>query len=234
MKKLLLLSVLLIILLTSCQVTERFTLDDDGSALNEMEINLSAIMEMRQSQTEDIKHIDTVVDANADDLESIVATDSETKEQTNDFEKLRKHMHKSKIHLVQNDEELIMTIITETESLNELNTYHEKLNKAQKDIESSESNNTDYLLFGTYEYDGSTFKRKLQGSMAQEPGTEAAESQNKAAELLVYHLEYQLPKPITNASLKNTAIDGNTMTFTDKLSNILQNEDQFRNLTLDF
>lgn len=237
MKKLILLSAL-VTALTSCQVTERFNLDDDGTVLQEMEVNMSAILEMAGDEAAKKTSIDTIVDATDDGLESILPSEEQTEEQNNQFNQLRKHMDKSKIHIVQNDNELIINILTETENLEELNAYNQKLNEKQQEIEaeSQDGGNSNALHFATFSYDDHKFERKIYGGplIDNVSSTSQEVPQENVAELFIYTLEYNLPKPIKDSSLEKAVIDGNTMTFTDKLSNILENEDQFKNLTLDF
>lgn len=241
MKRLSLL-VILVVSIISCQVTERFYLNEDGSVLEEKEIDLSAVLAMMDSEetgfTMGELSIDTIVDATTD-LKSILPSDSQST--LDNSEELRKHMDKSKFHIILNEEQYIIKVITETANLEELNAYNQKLGKIKTEMEKQDTTSTtafDPLSMSVYTFKDNTFGRQILGGplISKEQEEDSSGLGQGMADAFVITLEYHFPQKIKSSSLRGAEIseEGTVMTFTDELSEILEYEEEYKNFTITF
>ncbi|MCD6544077.1 MAG: hypothetical protein J7K34_06170 [Flavobacteriaceae bacterium] len=223
MKKIKNLIVILIsvITLTSCQFTERIHINENGSGVYSLEMDMSAMMgAMKQmgdslKTNEDTKVIDTVIlfkDILAEKKDSISKLSKEEQESLKAIENL-------KIHMVvdEKNNKMISDFIFEFNSISELANIQERISKAQsvKDGKENDAPATDTEV--KYSYNGKKFTRKVIKKKLSAAEKEAyKKSMEQSASFLdgsSYKLEYTFPKAIKSTTYKGATFSDNRKTM---------------------
>ncbi|HLV24225.1 MAG TPA: hypothetical protein VKY36_05555 [Moheibacter sp.] len=239
MKKLLLLFVAAITLV-SCQITERFYLQESGMVKYETEINFSEMMAfMYDEPTKDSLRqigeypIDTLLNfADLEDFDQI-SPDSISDAQL----AFMRSMDKTKVHMVMNDTEGKMIMRIEEKNINALNDYLKETNTALAKLEkedpaaAAEMGQSGLMKSLEFKFDGKNFQRIAmnQNDFLNELDDSTAEATRQMMNMFEYKMEYHFPKRVKNTSLENAtfSIDGKTMTIDVPMSELLENTEKY-------
>ncbi len=224
-----------VITLTSCQFTERIDIKENGSGKYSLEMDMSAMMSaMKQMgdslQANDEKQeqvIDTIIlfkDILKEKKDSIAKLSKEDQETLKAIEDL-------KIHMVVDEKEgkMVSDFILEFNSINELGNIQEKISKAQavQDGKENKAPTTDTEV--KYSYNGKKFHRKvIKKKMSAEEEEAYQKSMEQSASFLdgsSYKLEYHFPKKIKSTTYKGATFsaDKKTMYIQADMKTITEN-----------
>lgn len=239
MKKLLLLFVAAI-LLVSCQITERFYLQESGMVKYETEIDFSEMMAfMYDEATKDSLRqlgqfpIDTIMNfADLEDFDQI-SPDSISDAQL----AFMRSMDKTKVQMKMNDTEGKMIIRIEEKNINSLNDYLKEMNTALSKLEkedpaaAAEMGQSGLMKSLELKFDGKNFQRIAmnQNQFLNELDDSIAEATRQMMNMFEYKMEYHFPKRVKNSSLENAtfSIDGKTMTVDVPMSELWDNPEKY-------
>lgn len=239
MKNIILLSFLAIILV-SCQITERFYLQESGAVKYETELNFSEMMGfIYDENTKDSLRqlgefpLDTLIDfADLQDFTQM-STDSISQAEI-DF---MRSMDKTKVQMVMNDTEGKMIIRIEEKDMNAFNLYLDKMNTALAKLEkedpaaAAEMGQSGLMKSLEYKFDGKNFQRiaKNQNQFLDELDDSTAEATRQMMNMFQYKLEYHFPKKVKKTSIENAtfSLDGKTMTVEVPMSELLENPEKY-------
>lgn len=239
MKKIILLSVTALVM-ASCQITERFYLQESGAVKYETELNFSEMMAFLYDehtkdslrQTGDFP-LDTLI--NFADLQDFSQMSSDSISQAEiDF---MRSMDKTKVHMIINDNEGKMVVRIEEKNMNAFNLYLDKMNKALEKLEmedpvaAAEMGQSGLMKSLEVKFDGKNFQRiaKNQNTFLDELDDSTAEATRQMMNMFQYKMEYHFPKRVKKSSLENAtfSIDGKTMTVDVPMSELLENPDKY-------
>ncbi len=244
--------VIISLLFGSCQFTERFYLNEDGSVRTETELNLSSFMQMMASSMGDstsqsVEAIDITFDADVKNVDSIVPSNKLKNKTDQDFEAFRKYLDKTKIHIKSDSDLMVVNYITEAKNIKELNKYNKKLHQAKIEIleadtgkiENKKKSSLQQFYYAEYSYKGNKFRRKLfkKNPFTEAPSKNTQDNQlDEMSKMIKYNLEYHFPKPIEKTSLENATFstDRKTMYYSFTLDKIDQVREQFVDFTVTF
>ncbi len=236
------------VFLVSCQITERFYLQESGAVKYETEINFSEMMGFMYDQyTKDsLKQIgefpiDTLINfADLENFEQFKSADSIT-----DAEReFMKSMNKTNVRMVMNDNEGKMVIGIAEKDVNSFNKYLKQMNSALSKLEKEDPKAAGELaqsgVMNSLEikFDGKTFQRiatnHLSGLMDEEDDSTALATK-QMMEMFEYKMEYHFPKKVKKSSLENAtfSLDGKTMTVNVPMSELMDNPEKY-NFTVEF
>lgn len=245
MKNLILLFVGLF-LLTSCEITERVYIDENGEVSYATNIDLTQLMQMMPADnlSNDLP-MDTIFTADGlskadhdltqglgDSLE-----DEEEKELMKDF----------KFHVKLDKTEGFMTVFLEKKSLKDFNSYMKEFDKNLTQLnrkraeenkklpDSLQKSDIDVPIYSTpqFTYDGKTFKRKGKFRDSMKKSEKDVESDIEGLEglenLILYKLEYHFPKPIKSVSDKTIKLSADRKTiYLDKpMKTVMENPEAY-------
>ncbi len=239
MKNILLLCFLAVIFV-SCQITERFYLQESGAVNYEYEINFSEMMGFMYDQyTKDSLRqigefpLDTLI--NFADLEKFeqLSTDSITEAQR----EFMKSMNKSKVRMVMNDTEGKMIIGIDEKDVPSFNNYLKQMNAALAKLEAEDPKTAGELSqYGMNQsleikFDGKKFQRIADNHnvLMNELDDSTAAASLQMMEMFQYKMEYHFPKKVKSSSLENAtfSLDGKTMTIEVPLSELMENPQKY-------
>lgn len=246
MKHILLLFVA-VTLLTSCRITERVYIQENGAVKYETELDFSEMMGLMFSQADKDSlrqigeyPIDSIMKfSDLEKLESKLG-DDQTSEAEREF---MKSLDKMNVRMVMNDNEGKMIfgiqekdIKTFNASMKEISEAGDKL--AAKDKKSAENlSQTGLLKSIELKYDGKLFQRigGNQTGILEEMDDSTAESTRQMMGMFTYKLEYHFPKKIKKSSVENAtySLDGKTMTIETSMMELFENPDKY-NFTVEF
>ncbi len=240
MKKILLL-LLAVVSLTSCQITERFYLQESGAVKYETEINFSEMMGFVYDQnTKDSLRrigefpIDTLI--NFADLEKFDQFKSDTLSEAE--KEFMRSMNKTKVRMVMSDTEGKMVIGIDEKDVSSFNSYLKKMNQSLSKLEKEDPKAAGDLaqsgLMNALEikFDGNKFQRLASNYMTgyfDELDDSTAESSRQMMQMFEYKMEYHFPKRIKKSSIENAtfSLDGKTMTIEVPMSELLDNPEKY-------
>ncbi len=222
-----------VVTLTSCQFTERIDIKENGSGTYSLEMDMSAMLgAMKQmgdstKTNEDMKVIDTVIrfkDILEEKKDSITKLSKEEQASLKAIEDLKIHMM-----VDEKNGKMISDFIFEFNSINELGNIQERISKAQsvKDGKDSKTPSTDTEV--KYSYNGKKFTRKVtKKKMTAEEKEAYKKSMEQSASFLdgsSYKLEYHFPKPIKSTTFKGATFsdDRKTMYMHADMKTITEN-----------
>lgn len=240
MKHILLLFVA-VTLLTSCRITERVYIQENGAVKYETELDFSEMMGLMFSQADKDSlrqigeyPIDSIMKfSDLEKLESKLG-DDQTSEAEREF---MKALDKMNVRMVMNDNEGKMIfgiqekdIKTFNASMKEISEAGDKL--AAKDKKSAENlSQTGLLKSIEFKYDGKSFQRigGNQTGILEEMEDSTAESTRQMMGMFTYKLEYHFPKKIKKSSVENAtySLDGKTMTIETSMMELFENPDKY-------
>lgn len=232
------------LLLTSCQMTERVFIKQDGSVRYEFSIQSSRMAKSMSAspKIDSLRKIgkfpiDTIVPLSKMDdlgLPNLPQSNKDSKK----YQELAK---KAKLHLIMNDNTMDFTIFFERESIAALNTYANALEKAKEEQGSEESSenkddkeNVPFFDNVRFNYDGKTFTRHSE--VAAQPKTDTIPSGlSKLSEMMTVKLEYHFPKPIKTCSIEEAtfSLDRKTMYAEVSYTELNTNPEKY-NFTITF
>ena len=222
-----------LITLTSCQFTERIHINENGSGVYSLEMDMSAMMgAMKQmgdsiETTEDMKVIDTIIlfkDIIAEKKDSIAKLTKEEQETLKAIEDLKIHMM-----VDEKNNKMISDFIFEFNSISELENIHERISKAQSLKDGDENNAPTSDSEVKYSYNGKKFTRKVEKRKLSPEEKEAyKKSMEQSASFLdgsSYKLEYHFPKAIKSTTYKGALFsdDRKTMYIQADMKTITEN-----------
>lgn len=229
------------VLLVSCQITERFYLNENGSVKYETELNFSDMMgfvydEATKDSLRQIGEfpIDTLI--NFADLENFDQLNSDT---ISDAEReFMKSMDKTKVRMVMNDTEGKMVIGIEEKSVESFNSYLKKLNESLARLEKEDPKAAGELAQSgmmksmEIKFDGKSFQRISNNHMDgvfDEMDDSTAEATKQMMSMFQYKMEYHFPKKVKSSTIENASfsIDGKTMTVDVPMSEIMENPEKY-------
>ena len=210
-----------LITLTSCQFTERIHINENGSGVYSLEMDMSAMMgAMKQmgdsiETTEDMKVIDTIIlfkDIIAEKKDSIAKLTKEEQETLKAIEDLKIHMM-----VDEKNNKMISDFIFEFNSISELENIHERISKAQSVKDGNENNAPTNDSEVKYSYNGKKFIRKVEKRKLSPEEKEAyKKSMEQSASFLdgsSYKLEYHFPKAIKSTTYKGALFSDDRKTM---------------------
>lgn len=241
MKKLFLLTAVAM-LLVSCQITERFYLNENGSVKYETELNFSDMMSFMydEASKDSLRQIgefpiDTVM--NFADLENFGQLSSDS---ISDAEReFMKSMNKTKVRMTLNDTEGKMIIGIEETSIEKFNSYLGKVNQSLAKLESEDPKAAGELAQSgmmktmEFKFDGKSFQRISNNSdmnaLFDELDDSTAEATKQMMNMFEYKMEYHFPKKIKSSTIENASfsIDGKTMTVDVPMNELMENPEKY-------
>ncbi|MFV0304875.1 MAG: hypothetical protein ACK5IC_05290 [Moheibacter sp.] len=245
MKKIILLF-LISITVISCQITERFVLNESGAVNYETEIDFSEMMGFMSSSKADSLGdfgkfpIDTIIRFSEveklDDfkLDSISDADRE----------FLKSMDKTDVRIQMDENIGKMSIMINEKNVTDFNSYLKKMNDSYMKLMKEDSETGDKLselgLINPLEiqYDGKTFQRKMTNdlkSVISEAGDSVFSEMSQMLNMFTYKLEYHFPKKIKNSSIEEAtySLDGKVMTIEGSLTELKEDPEKY-NFTVEF
>ena len=206
MKNIFLIIGIVLISLTSCQITEKIYLEEDGSGKYNMEIDMSGMMkslgDMGGKEEIDSTYVakDSIInfsDMLIEHKDSIAKLPKEKQEQLQKMKDVQMIIHEDK-----SKNELSLSIIGVFKNTEELNNLQNILNATQSDEKQIPSKYDIKYAFKKDEFSRKSSKKEL----TEEQLTKFDESM-KGFEMFLsgttYKLEYHFPKVIKNTTLKD-------------------------------
>ena len=206
MKKITLIIGIILISLTSCQITEKIYLEEDGSGKYNMEIDMSGMMksigEMGSSDEIDSTYVakDSIInfsDMLIEHKDSIAKLPKEKQEQLQKMKDVKMIIHEDK-----SKNELSLSIVGIFKNTEELNNLQNILNATQ-----SEEKQIPSKYDVNYTYKKNKFSRKsIKKELTEEQLAKFDESMKGFDMFLsgtTYKLEYHFPKAIKKTTLKD-------------------------------
>lgn len=246
MKKILLFLIAAVTLI-SCQITERFYLNENGSVKYETELNFSEMMgfiydEASKDSLRQIGEfpIDTLISftelENFDQMSSDSISDAERE--------FMKSMDKTNVRMVMNDSEGKMLIGIEEKNIESFNAYLKKLNQSLAKLEKEDPKAAGELAQSgmmkslEIKFDGKSFQRISKNQMTglfDELDDSTADATRQMMNMFEYKMEYHFPKRVKSSTLENAtfSIDGKTMTVDVPMSELMDNPEKY-NFTVEF
>ncbi len=240
MKKLILLFAVMVFIV-SCQITERFYLQESGAVKYETELNFSEMMgfvydEASKDSLRQIGEfpIDTLI--NFADLENFDQLNTDT---ISDAEReFMKSMDKTKVRIIMNDTEGKMVIGVEENDVESFNAYLKKLNQSLAKLEkddpkaAAEIGQSGMLKSLEIKFDGNSFQRisdNQMGGLFDEMNDSTAEATKQMMNMFQYKMEYHFPKRVKHSTLENAtfSLDGKTMTVDVPMSELIDNPEKY-------
>lgn len=217
--------VVLSVFVTSCKITEKVEIKDDGSVSYRTEFDFSEMMGfMYDEATKDSLRaigefpIDTVV--NFDQANNL----NNSKEGVSAAEKeFTQALHKMKVYMKMNDNEGQMSFGFDEKNINAFNAYFNDVQKAvekfQKEDPKGAQDLTQSGLLNSFniKYDGKKFEKKsLESakSVNEQLSDSAYEASKQMMSMFTYRVQYKFPKKIKSSTLENATLsmDGKTIT----------------------
>lgn len=231
---------LLTLILVSCQITERFYLNESGAVKYENEINFTEMLSFLYDehtkdslrQTGDFP-LDTIISfAELENFDQL--NPGESSQAEIDF---MKSMNKTNVHMIINDNEGKMIVRIEENNIEAFNAYLEKVNSAMRKLEkedpeaAAEMGQSGIMKSIQMKFDGKNFQRIADNPnhLLNEMDDSLAEATRGMMNMFQYKMEYHFPKRIKNSSLENAtySLDGKVMTVDVTMSEMLDNPDKF-------
>lgn len=227
---------LVIITIFSCEITEKISIDENGSGTYTLSMDMSdmlnAVDQMKDSVTtgnakEKMEVIDTIInlkdliDKKNDSIVTLSKEDQQIIESIKDF----------KIHLMVNEatKKLVTEIFYDFNKVDDLENIQERVTKAQsiQDKKGEQTPTSDTKL--SFTYDGKKFSRKvISKNLSQEEKDAYKKYMEKNSNFLdgsSYHIEYQFPRAIKSTTYKEATFsaDRKTLFIKTDLKTISQN-----------
>lgn len=224
----------------SCQITERFTLDESGTVTYESELNFTEMMaymydEVSKDSLRKIGEfpVDTLI--SFADLEDFNQLNSDS---ISDAQReFMKAMNKTKVRLKLDDEEGKMVFSIHEKSVQDYNAYLKSLFESYKKLQLEDPKAANELgqsgLMQSFEikYDGKNFEKITLSdtSFQMEDDDSTAEMTRQMMAMFTYKLEYHFPKKVKNTSLENASfsLDGKTMTVDVPMAEMMEDPKKF-------
>lgn len=231
----------------SCQMTERFYLNENGSVKFETEMDFTEMMGyMYDDATKDSLRqigefpIDTLV--NFADLQNFNNFSNDSiSDATKEFMKV---LDKVKVRMIMNDEAGKMLVTTNEKDVTSFNAYVKKLNEALIKLEKEDAKSATELvqtgMLKTFEikYDGKHFERNASDNNLKnisENDDSSANAMMQMMQMFQYKMEYHFPKRIKSANIENAtySLDGKVMTVDVPLQDLVDNPEKY-NFKIEF
>jgi len=214
MKKLLLL-ISIIITISSCKITEKIYLEDDGSGTYNMEIDMSAMIESLSglgSKDVDSTYVvkDSIMDFSKLILEHKDSIDKLPKAERDKIEKLKNF--KLIIHEDKRNNELSTSIVGTFKNVNELNDIQNIFNTTQSSKKQIPSKYDVKFTFKKNKFIRKSTEKELNKEQ-QEQFNESMKGFNMFLNGTTYNLEYHFPKPIKKTNIKDAKLSEDRKTL---------------------
>lgn len=245
MKKILLL-VLSVVVLYSCQITERVYLNENGSVKYATEFDFSQMSgfifpEAKRDSLREIGEfpIDTIM--TIADLENYSELGNDS---ISDAEReFMRSLDKMRVRMKIDENVASMTIGLEEKDVESFNAYLKKVkdagDKLAKEDPEAAQNLAQSGVLKTLElkYDGKSFERNS-GEVANlfdEMDDSISAAAQEMMGMFEYKMEYHFPKKIKSTSIENAtySLDGKTMTVEAPMNELMENPEKF-NFTVEF
>lgn len=237
MKKLinLLTFILIAILFSSCEFTERINLNKNGSGTYTLNMDMSAMMQAMKkmgdstnAESEKPEILDTIMDFNdflIEKKDSIAKLPKEEQEKLKALKDMKLHIEMNEITDVFN-----MDFIFEFKSIDELKNIQEKISKGHSlNEKKKESPSPEAPTEVKFSFDGKKFHRIVVDKNLSEEEKEAyKKSMEESASMMngsSYNIEYHFPKPIKSTTYKDAtlSLDRKTLYIKTDLNTITSN-----------
>lgn len=234
MKKLLLLG-LGILLLTSCEFTEKVYIDENGDVSFSSHIDLTSLLTLSQENLHEELPIDTIftydqmLNSDTDILpEQFKSVDKEEEEMMKDF----------MIHLKMDENTGFMSIFLKNQKMSDFNSHMQYLSEsvdrinAERALKSSDSTASHpdielpILSLPKLTYDGKSFSRKGKIEKFNQIQNEEID---ELSSLIKFNVEYHFPKPVqwvSDESIKMSA-DRKTIYLEKPMRSIMDNPNAY-------
>lgn len=209
-KNILFVLIIAIISLTSCQITEKIYLNEDGSGTFDLEVDMSQMMKslgsMGKEKEIDSTYVanDTIMDFSKMLLEKKDSIAKLPKEKREELEKLKGML--VKIHEDKNKNEFTMSYVMKFKNVKELIEMQNMMGNAQS-LDEGKDKKLPSKTNMKFSFKKNKFKRE---SIAKKLTETEVESYDKSMEQFnmfmdgsSYTIEYHFPKPIKSTTAKN-------------------------------
>lgn len=209
-KNILLVLIIAILSLTSCQITEKIYLNEDGSGTFDLEVNMNEMMkslgDMGGEKKKDTIYVvkDTIMDFSQMLLEKKDSLAKLPKEEREQIEKLKGMV--IKMHEDKNKGELVLNYIIKFKNVKELADVQNMMSNAQS-LEKGKDKKLPSKTNMQFSFKKNTFKRIAEEKkLTEEEVVEYDESMkqfNMFMDGSSYNIEYHFPKTIKSTTAKN-------------------------------
>jgi len=212
-----------VISLTSCQLTEKINLNNDGSGTYKLNIDMSSMMSSMQGmnkendegEKEKSEVVDTIVyfkDILAEKKDSIAKLPADEQAKLKALEDLKLHVN------INEEKNIAITeFIFDFKNIRELKNIQEKIEKANSinDGKPAEDNIRPYEV--VYHFDGKTFHREVVERKLTDEQKEAYKKSMEQGSQMVegssYQIEYHFPRPVKSTTFKDAKFSSDRKTM---------------------
>lgn len=198
-----------LIFITSCEMTEKVHLNEDGSLKYAVELDMAAISQMMamdpESREQDfpLDTVMTIKDFAKRDFMGSKKKKNQNKEREENFEKVFKDF---KVHVKMDENDGFFSFFTQKKSIADFNKSMLEMKKnireirqQNEDSEAEENMMAEFLGNVQLNFDGKNFKRSGEVNLHR-VNNEEAEKMDELAGMLSYQLEYHFPRPVKSIS----------------------------------
>ncbi len=196
--------------ITSCQVTEKIYLNEDGSGTFDLELNMSEMikslgsMDNKKQKDSTYVAVDTLINFSQmliEKKDSIAKLSKEKQAQLEQLKGMQIKMHEDK-----NKGEFVMNYIVKFKNVNELSEVKDMLNSAQS-LEKGKEKKLPSKSDMKFSFKRNKFKRiVIAKKQTDKDSTKYNESMKKFDMFMkgsTYNIEYHFPRPIKSTTAKN-------------------------------